>query len=548
MQTAEREKERIVLDNSAILREISECYQSYNHKTAEDVRPLYESLDDPHIEVNGDPILVYAAKRADHVGIKVLLDKGADGTFQDEYGSNALHKMAYENAHNYAPWADEKETARLLIEAGASAIRKNSDSYTCTHIAAEHGKLGVIEALAQAGKKMDLPDKKGETALHHACDRITRAANSYYKYAKSQYDKVMSETADGNEYRQKDLARRQAHCKETCDREWAEIERYFGILKCLLEAGLDPDQKDNYGKTPKQIAFDCMDIRVPALLDGSYAEGDEQNEEKKLQMLAKGMNLMQATEKKDYDAVEALLKLGTDPNEFYGEELYHYSTSLQGKAPLAMACIHLDPKLVCLLLEHGALPNQKDSDGKIPMMYSFYAGVNSSVFEKKVVEAIMKAMIDHGLEVNQEADEGGNTLLNVACKQVDSASGYNNNTLPGKLISQLLRYKADPNLADNSGVTPLMSVCKGRSGYMEDIQISLLEAGAKVFAQDRNGNTPLMYAAENSKHALAKTMAEMLFEFGDPKPDTVNNDGKTALAFASEQNNENLVSFLLMKA
>ena len=537
------------MDRESILREIGSCYQTHGDKTAEDAQALYAQLDDPDVEYYSRPILLYAAEHCDQIGIKALLESGADPAAQDNNGSNALHRLAYEDKRFHAKWADEEEATRLLIEAGTSSLRKNGDSVTCVHIAAECGKLGMIKALVQLGKKMDSTNKSGETALHLACDRAGRAADSYYTYAKSKYEAALAEETEGkDEYQLESLKNRIKSLKEKCDNEWAEVDLWFDILKHLIDAGLDPDQKDNYGKTPKDIAFDCKDVRVAALLAGTYTEG-EQSEETMLAMQAKGMNLMQATEKQDYDAIEALLKLGADPNELYGEEWQYSGIKVQGKAPLAMACFKHDARLVCTLLENGADPAQKDADGKIAPLCFFVAGSNLGprTFEDKVVEKTLKTMIENGFNINMEADEAGNTLLNIACKYVDSASGYNGNTLPGKMIQQLLKLRADPNIANNDGQTPLMPACKGSSSYMEDIQLSLLEAGADVGARDEKGNTPLMFAAQNSSLAMAKTMTEMLFDFGDPNPDAVNNDGQTALAYASERNNENLVSFLLTR-
>ncbi|QQO08786.1 ankyrin repeat domain-containing protein [Breznakiella homolactica] len=535
------------MDND-IMNEISSSYRDRN-STAEGTAALYGKLEDPNFQYLSYPVLIYAAEHADAAGIEALLAAGADAAYQSEYNYNALHRMAYKNTSDYAYWADEKKAAELLLNAGTSVLRKDVDGVTPTYIAAERGKYKMLEAIKEAGKKMDFPGKNGESPLHIACDRAVRSAESFYKYTKPRYDEAMAKESDGNEFNDRMLADRQKSAQEQYDRDWEEVERYFKTIQLLLDAGLDPDQKNNYGTTPKEIAFECRDIRVPALLAGTYTEGAENDENTRLEMLAKGMNLMQAVEKRDHEAVEALLKLGADPNEFYGEELRHVSIPLMGKVPLSLACVLLDTRLIGLLLDHGANPVLKDSEGKIPLMYCFSVGVgvNHTTFQNKVIETIMKAMTDKGLTVNGEADDGGNTLLNTVCRRVDRATGYNSNTLEGTFIRELLRYKADPNIPNNAGQTPLMWVCQGGSGYMEDIQISLLEAGADVAARDKEGNTPLIYAAQNRNKTMAKTMSEMLFEFGDPKPDTVNNDGKSALAFATEQDNEPLVNFLLTK-
>lgn len=56
-----------------------------------------------------------------------------------------------------------------------------------------------------------------------------------------------------------------------------------------------------------------------------------------------------------------------------------------------------------------------------------------------------------------------------------------------------------------------------------------------------------MYAARNRNANSGKEMAELLFDFGDPKLEHVNNEGKSALEIATELNNEEFVKFLLTK-
>jgi len=57
----------------------------------------------------------------------------------------------------------------------------------------------------------------------------------------------------------------------------------------------------------------------------------------------------------------------------------------------------------------------------------------------------------------------------------------------------------------------------------------------------------LIYAAKNRNANSGKEMAELLFDFGDPKLEHVNNEGKSALEIATELNNEEFVKFLLTK-
>ena len=536
-----------------IMRKISDCYRRTYGETdfkekMEKVGELYALLPDPNVEQYNEPLLFFAAKKGDYIGVEVLLKAGADATYQTNNNYTPLHRLAYEDERDYVPWADEKKVIELLLDAGTSAIRKDVDDVTCAYIAAERGKFRILQTLAEAGKKIDMTCRNGRTPLHEACKYAINASSSFFKYSKPQYDAAMAQESDGNEYNDRMLADQRKSRKEQYDRDKAIVDKFFETVKCLMDSGLDPNQKDNYGQTPQEIAFECQDIRISALLNGIYSE--DAGGENALQMKTKSMTLMQATELEDYDAVAALLELGADPNELCGDsKRYGSLNDMQGKVPLSMACSLLDPKFVSLLLQSGADPNFKDTEGKIPILYGLTSRrANVKVFENKVIENILKEMVEKGLHINQEADEKGNTLLNLACLRADSAGSHNGQTIEGTFIRQLLRYKADPNLANNDGVTPLMYSCLGSSSYMENFQISLIEAGADISAKDKKGNTPLMYAAKNRNKSAAKNMADMLFEFGNPLPDAVNNDGKSALEIAVDNDNENLVNFLLSKA
>ena len=527
-----------------IMRVVSDCYRRISGETdfkekMEKVREQYALLTDPNADQYGYPLLFYAAERGDYIGVEVLLKAGADATYQNENKYTPLHRLAYKDERDYAPWADERKVVELLLDAGTSAIRKDVDDSTCAYIAAGCGKFRILQALAEAGKKMDITCRNGRIPLHEACNYSKNAASSFFEYAKPKYDEIMAQESDGNEFNDRMLADRKKSQQEQYDKDKAKMDSYFESVKCLLDAGMDPDQKDDYGETAKSISLECKDIRISALLNGIYSEDSSGDND--LKMKSKGMTLMQAVVLKEYDAAAALLELGADANELSGDDKRYDGIEVQGKTPLSIACFLLDMKLISMLLQHGADPNFKDTKGQIPILNCLFShNATKQIFENKVIENILKEMTEKGLNVNQEADEKGNTLLNMACYRAVSP-------LESKFVQQLLRYKADLNIANNDGVTPLMHICISDRDIIEDLQITLLEAGADVSAKDKKGNTPLMYAAQNRSKSMAKNLADMLFEFGNPLPDAVNNDGKSALEFAVEADNENLVNFLLSK-
>lgn len=83
-----------------------------------------------------------AVKRADRTAIRAMLQKHADVNAPEPDGSTALHWAAY---------ADDAETAELLIRAGANAKTTNRYGVTPLALASTNGNTKMIEALLKAG-------------------------------------------------------------------------------------------------------------------------------------------------------------------------------------------------------------------------------------------------------------------------------------------------------------------------------------------------------------------------------------------------------------
>jgi ankyrin repeat protein len=516
---------------------IDSIYSAYreNESTVE----FYKGLSAPNVDVSGKPALVYAASRADADAVEALIAKGADPSETDSNGSGALHNLAYEVSNFQVPSEKIKKTADILIDAGVSPLKKNSDGQTYVILAAQRGVPEIIASLVERKKKTDITDNDGNTPLHVAADYSKNASESFLKYTLPNYQKVM---ADPKTHESVKESQQEQH-----DRDKAQMDSYFLIVKLLIEGGADPDRKNNYGKTPKEFAFDTTDVRVAAVLNGTYIDGAQSEEAG-----AKGMDAVQAVARRDHDALKSALKAGADPNGIYDKKESIDGVSLNGRTPLGIACAILDDESVRILAENGADPNLKDNDSKLPLAYSLSTEgevhTSNNTFENKVVENIVQVLNGKGLDINATADPKGNTLLLIAISKLDSSRGYNRYTLAGKFAEVLLRSGADPNAKNNDGVAPLMLVSASESSDAGNLQLEILEKGADVSVKDINGRTPLIYAAGNRKHSAGKDMAEILFEFGDPQISAAGNDRKTALDVAVEVNNEGLVTFLLGKS
>lgn len=448
-------------------------------------------------------LLHLAAKYADAVNMKRLLDAGLDANAKNKYGENALFCLAdpYER-HRFLPSEDKKACAALLLDAGAGVMtRSEGDGQTVFTSAGIHGQWELIEAAVANGSKLTRTNENGENVLHCALD-----------YAR-QYNDPMDETERENQ------------------------ERYFRLVKILCDSGFDMDEKDGYGRSPLEYAKDCTDKRLAALIEGTYSDDTDSAG------LTGGMTLSEAVERKDYDAVRNITDSGSDPNEITDEGRW------KGQTPLTVACCYLDEKAVKLLLALGADPNFKNSDGQT-CLYHVLSDGETADFDftnrddkNTICKKILSLLLSAGMDINSAVSENSDTALIAACRHADQRD-----KLCYKFASALIASKCSLDTANLRGQNALMLVSSQNSADANELQIALLEAGASVAGRDQEGNTALHYAALNSNYSVAKEMAEMLFEFHFTDTDAVNNAGKTALEIAAEQNNEPLVKLILMNS
>ena len=91
-------------------------------------------------------------------------------------------------------------------------------------------------------------------------------------------------------------------------------------------------------------------------------------------------------------------------------------------------------------------------------------------------------------------------------------------------LSYLISQRANVNLADNQGVTPLMLAVQ--MGYVEGVE-ALLAARARVDVTNTAGETPLMFAV----HSRNTEVMRVLLQAG-ADPDRRDNSGRSARDYA----------------
>lgn len=128
----------------------------------------------------------------------------------------------------------------------------------------------------------------------------------------------------------------------------------------------------------------------------------------------------------------------------------------------------------------------------------------------KVTEALQRP----GTVLVNSRDIGtGETALHIVTKRRDAV-----------WIRFLAQNGANPNVADENGVTPLEIA--SNLGFADGVE-ALLKAGARVDAPNSTGETPLISAI----HRRDATIVELLLEHG-ANPDRTDNSGRSARDYA----------------
>ncbi len=451
-----------------------------------DVIALYKALPDKTItDSSGKGLYHVAAMFYDYDAVEYLAAEGVKPR-ADDYGNTPLHEMVKSPYTNDINNLEKKEdaiyrTAKKLLELGVNPKKNNESDQIAYYEAGIKRMFPFIQAMADASVKMDALGEEKKNLLHKVIDLL-------------------------------------AYNKDT--------ERTLKVVKILLDSGsIDPEDKDIFDATPLTYAQRNNAKEIAALLTGDESAAR-----------TGGKNFREAVLSKDIEAMNALLETGNDINE-----------EIEQCTPLMWACYYPSAEVVKYLIGKGADINHKSGEtGNTAIAHLFRDGTRYLISRMqdplKEVIAILRTMIDKGLDLNASVDNKGNTALNLVC---GVSYGNDFGGISYSAAEELIDAGCDINLPNLEGKTPLMSFALAGDENKYNLAELLLDHQADTTPVDRASNTALMYAAGNPDKMSAKKIVELLLDAGDKSMDKANNMGATALDIAVKQGNEAVVKLLL---
>ena len=384
---------------------------------------------------------------------------------RDQNGRTPLHKAA-DNG--------QLLVTQYLLENGANIDAKETQDLqgTALHLAADEGNKALVELLLQKGASVEAVESGGLTALHAAASKGFRSI----------VELLIEHKADVNA---KDI-------KGATPLHLAVANGFKATAEFLLEHGADANLDCNevyrptrprLGGTPLDIAVEIADQGMVDLLLARHADPNAVSRAQSLQT-ALHIAAWSGNEK----AVAALLAAGAKADAVRNDDL----------TPLDVAVANGHTAVAALLVSHGADVNRRNSGGS----YNGWTPLHWAVTSGK--KDVVQFLIEKGANVNArfQSDAGGNHWPQGSTPLYLATS-----LSQPEIVALLLEHKADPNLATEKAITPIMIAIKNSdAGIRRRMVAALLDHGADVNTRDWEDKTLLMISAENKDKATLETV------------------------------------------
>ncbi len=292
---------------------------------------------------------------------------------------------------------------------------------------------------------------------------------------------------------------------------WAVNNSYVDMAALLLGSGASVGRQGRGRDVPLLIAARKDSLPLVEMLIARGAKVDESDE------MGDETALRDAVAGGDLDMVDFLIRKGAD-----------ITRRNQGGGCLLSAAVgrgHFSA--VRYLCEKGLPVNSADGRGVTPI----FSALDSRVESRYILEYL----IERGADVSVRSADGTTPLI--------VASHHGNKEAAETLIAK----GADVRAKNKFGETALQSVCRGIDYYQGEepakrgaLLSLLLDNGAEVNTQDRDGRTPLM---EASRREGSKIVGILLAN--GALPNVQDRIGWTALMWAADANQTEVIKLLV---
>lgn len=411
----------------------------------------------------------------------------------DGRGRSALHRVK-ERSLNISH--DNESILKLLLTHGADPNIRSRDGTTAIHVAASVGSSIMIRIFQKTGLNIEARADNGATALHAAAGGQQSMPSAVHYLIEQGLDPLDPDYEGRTSLHYAAMSCNATALKELCE----DLTRIDRIVR-LPGAAATPDFVSHPNTAdclsfPLQAFLNSTDLRgnTPFHFVGSELESHVVTDERVSQI---------------EDTIRRLLEHGADINmrnsrgqtpilrlvDSYRDREYRPSSNIKDK-------------ILKVLLTQGADSSISDLSGLTPM---HCAASKSSEW----VELLVRA----GADIDAK-DYSMRTPLHLS-----SRSGVETGT------RSLLQYYANPGARDFNQATPLHYAAQSYCRFSDSAVIRLLvEAKADVNVEDNSGSTPLHWAA---KIGNAESVQELLHAGVDPN--IVDNQGTTAMQVAASE-------------
>lgn len=323
--------------------------------------------------------------------------------------------------HVAAHWGLDKVVA-MLLQGNVDVDSQDSEGTTALQLAAQHGHLQTVRLLLEQAAQVDITDHGGLTALAWASWNGHKAAVEL-------------------------LLEQGANILGKSERGWTPLDfalhgGHTETAKVLLGHCTDVGMK----RCQLNMALVCvarageLDLLTMLLDEGAQIDWKDE----------RGHTALTTAVLFDHEKVAcALIERGADVNA---------SDSL---ASILLLRAITFPRLVRLLLEHGAVVNERNEAGRTAL----HCAVEEGRLE------VVGILLEFGSDVNAR-DVTGRTALHAAALSGDE-----------RMAQLLLDKGADPNLMDEDGWTSLHPATLKQHAPIVDMLASKVEKGHQIIAQ-----------------------------------------------------------------